>query len=545
MQATRMIAILFLGAAALTGTAVLAEPVGTGFTYQGQLKEDGVPVDETCDFQFILWNDATSTDGVHQVGPRLVFDVDSSIGGPIEVTNGLFTVELDFRAGAFDGNKRWLETGVNCPAHPRGFPPRFTTLTPRQPVTAAPYAMYALGGPGGTGDLWAASGDDIHNTNAGKVGIGTTEPGATLDVTNSGGQTAVRGTTSWIGVYGKHDSTSGTFPGVWGETDSLARSATGLRGIVTSTTPGGSSTGVLGLNKGTGTAGIGVWGRQDGSGYGVHGTTPGGTGVFGKSTNDSGTNYGVRGESASPNGYAGHFVNTSADGTAVYARSAGSQRDDATLQVHNTQTNAGMAAYMTSVGSWATMHLQNNGTGEVLWLARDNSDGPFIAAYNEDTNRYVFRVDHNGWTSVSVLQITGGADLSEQFEVTGREPEPGMVVSIDPKNPGELVVSRQAYDRAVAGVISGAGGVQPGMLMGQDGSIADGDHPVALTGRVWCHCDATSNAIQPGDLLTTSDVPGHAMKVTDHVRAQGAIIGKAMTSLTDGRGLVLVLVTLQ
>ena len=83
------------------------------------------------------------------------------------------------------------------------------------------------------------------------------------------------------------------------------------------------------------------------------------------------------------------------------------------------------------------------------------------------------------------------------------------------------------------------------MLMGQSGSIANGKHPVALTGRVYCHVDASFGAIEPGDLITTSSTPGHGMKVGDHDQAQGAIIGKAMTGLKEGRGLVLVLVSLQ
>ncbi|MBN2508486.1 MAG: hypothetical protein JXQ71_17545 [Verrucomicrobia bacterium] len=146
------------------------------------------------------------------------------------------------------------------------------------------------------------------------------------------------------------------------------------------------------------------------------------------------------------------------------------------------------------------------------------------------------------------LQITGGSDLSEQFEIkpeaTGRA-APGMVVCIDPANPGALQLSRRAYDTTVAGILSGAGGVKPGMLMGQQGSIADGQHPVALTGRAYCWCDAAGGSIQPGDLLTTSDTAGHAMRVKDPARAPGAILGKAMTRLERGRGLVLVLVTLQ
>lgn len=152
----------------------------------------------------------------------------------------------------------------------------------------------------------------------------------------------------------------------------------------------------------------------------------------------------------------------------------------------------------------------------------------------------------NGVTSTKILEITGGADFAETFDVVESEPLlPGTVVSINPDNSGQLRVSDMAYDRTVAGIISGAGGIQPGMLMGQEGTIANGKHPVALTGRVYCLVDATYGDIKPGDLLTTSPTPGHAMKVNDHEAGRGAIIGKAMTSLTDGKGLVLVLVSLQ
>jgi hypothetical protein len=120
-----------------------------------------------------------------------------------------------------------------------------------------------------------------------------------------------------------------------------------------------------------------------------------------------------------------------------------------------------------------------------------------------------------------------------------------MLVSIDPASPGKLRLSAQAYDRRVAGVISGAGNLKPGMIMGQEGTLADGQYPVALMGRVYCWADASQGAIEPGDLLTTSNTPGHAMKAADAVKAQGAIIGKAMTGLKEGKGLVLALVNLQ
>jgi hypothetical protein len=148
--------------------------------------------------------------------------------------------------------------------------------------------------------------------------------------------------------------------------------------------------------------------------------------------------------------------------------------------------------------------------------------------------------------TTDVLEIRG-ADVSERFDVRS-EPdtvEPGMVVSIDSDPRGGMVIAQQAYDRRVAGVVSGAGGVRVGMVMGQSGTVADGDHPVALAGRVYCWADASYGAIEPGDLLTTSDTPGHAMKARNHARAQGATLGKAMTSLAEGKGLVLVLVSLQ
>jgi hypothetical protein len=145
------------------------------------------------------------------------------------------------------------------------------------------------------------------------------------------------------------------------------------------------------------------------------------------------------------------------------------------------------------------------------------------------------------------LQITGGSDLSEQFDISAAKGkvEPGMVVCIDPNQAGNLMLSTQAYDRRVAGIVSGAGGIETGMMMGQTGTKADGKHAVALTGRVYCWCDAGLGAIAPGDLLTTSKTPGHAMKVKDQAKAQGAILGKAMTALPKGKGLVLVLVSLQ
>ncbi len=119
------------------GSSVLAQEMdplvelGTAFTYQGQLKKDGNLVNANCDFEFRLY-DASS--GGTQIG-------NTQTKTNINVSDGVFTVALDFGAGVFDGNARWLGINVRCPAGSGSF----TVLTPRQEVTAAPYA-FALPG---------------------------------------------------------------------------------------------------------------------------------------------------------------------------------------------------------------------------------------------------------------------------------------------------------------------------------------------------------------------------------------------------------------
>lgn len=149
-----------------------------------------------------------------------------------------------------------------------------------------------------------------------------------------------------------------------------------------------------------------------------------------------------------------------------------------------------------------------------------------------------------GDVSVKTLTIRGGADLAEPFDMSGGELPEGSVVVIDERRTGRLKLSTQPYDTRVAGIVSGANGIHPGISLQQEGVNGNGQ-PVALSGRVYVRAEADAGAIQPGDLLTTSAVAGHAMKVTDPARAHGAILGKAMSALPQGRGMVLVLVTLQ
>jgi len=164
MNGKHRILILGLAVAALHSDA-WAGGETTAFTFQGQLKRDGVPWNGKADFRFGLWDAASLGNPIGLAVDRLAQTV----------INGLFTVEVDFGASGFDGNPRWLEVEVRTDQS--GL---FVRLSPRHPITAAPYALHALNTP--SAGLWQANGADIHNTNSGNVGIGDTTPTATLTV---------------------------------------------------------------------------------------------------------------------------------------------------------------------------------------------------------------------------------------------------------------------------------------------------------------------------------------------------------------------------
>jgi len=189
--------------------------------------------------------------------------------------------------------------------------------------------------------------------------------------------------------------------------------------------------------------------------------------------------------------------------------------------------------------------LTNTDAGKKRMTINKNGKVTIGTSLNSGQLEVLGSVDVNGTTRTEVLEITG-ADLAEPFEFFGAaDVIPGLVASIDSERPGQLRVSTHPYDRTVVGIVSGANGIDTGVMMGTTFEVEGGTHPVALTGRVYAYADASSAAINPGDLLTSSSTPGHVMKVTDHERANGAILGKAMTSLDEGTGLILVLVNLQ
>jgi len=109
---------------------------------------------------------------------------------------------------------------------------------------------------------------------------------------------------------------------------------------------------------------------------------------------------------------------------------------------------------------------------------------------------------------------------------------------------GVLQPAYQEYDKRVAGVISGAGDLRPRLTLDKQ-SPSINRLPLALVGKVCCKVDAQFDAIEVGDMLTTSRTVGHAMKATKPTKAFGAVIGKALCSIASGKGLIPILVALQ
>ncbi len=161
----------------------------TAFTYQGRLTDGGNPANGTYDFRFILY-DAEA--GGSQVGSTVTRN-------DIAVTGGLFTVQLNFGSGAFDGNARWLETGVR-PGSSTG---AYTVLSPRQPLTAAPYALYSARAPwSGLVGVPAGFADGVDNDTTYSAGTGLTLSSTQFSLN----------TTYTDGRYWKLGGNSGTNP---------------------------------------------------------------------------------------------------------------------------------------------------------------------------------------------------------------------------------------------------------------------------------------------------------------------------------------------
>ena len=523
----------------LLSLAGFAHGQGTAFSYQGRLNDGGLPATGLYDFTFHIF--VTEVDGIDVFGP-LPYDA-------VPVTNGLFNVSLDFGPDIFTGPARWLEISVRT--NGVGFP---SLLAPRTPLLPTPYAIFA-GKAGGVANgtvtadqlnsggiaptpgqflsydggnflwrnpdsVWSLNGTDAYYT-AGKVGVGTTTPANKL--------TVLTPTLDYGIEHTDGDIRLGTFVGrATGYLGTLSNhklaffaNDNGLENMTMTLIPGG--------NVGIGTANpVSKLHVFDGVG-------------------DRGTIH-VGGTLANGDPKLIRF----GDGDYVHL---GENGQDDTLEFKATRYRL-LGGDISYDGRLAKLDVADSFASYIrsadLFLGHSSRRGTPGRALVDFGNRLVvnfgddwgYTVIGGSVTEVKTLRITGGADLAEPFQMKEEELAKGSVVVIDDEHPGRLKRSQSAYDTRVAGIISGANGVNPGIALHQEG-VMEGGQNVALSGRVYVQADAAFGAIKPGDLLTTSDTPGHAMKVTEHGKAQGAILGKAMSELKAGKGMVLVLVTLQ
>lgn len=568
----------------LTFPGYAQTPVGNAVEFQGLLNESGSPAEGTYDLRFTLYNTPL---GGGVVGSVVFWD-------DVPITGGLVNLPLDFGAGAFGKDARWLEVAVRDGASGGAYTP----LSPRQRIFAAPVALQSL-----QDAHWDASGSDIHNSNSGDVGVGETSPLARLHVQGttdlpgldagdlSTDQIVIEGGQAWLGLYSDEigaPASGISLSEIHSQTGVLTKWSLVQRSsgngndlsITYGSNPAGNANARYVQVKSNGDVGIGV----DAPAARLHvkavGTEQGEPPNSLRITSEFPATVGNTTEFIDFKGNQVHAVENSAYSTLalqVDGGEVGIGLTNASAPLHVRDGSAGFfnsdlqfedAIIEDDGNAWLGLYSDNVGNvGSGITLAEKTPNaagagalhkwgiyarttanvGDLVITYGSDanptSNEKMLQIDRDGTTKVKVLEILG-ADVAERFPCS-EAVAPGQVVMIDAAHPGQLCLARGAYNRKVAGIVSGAGDLPAGAILG---NLPGNEQApaIALSGRVWVRCDATERVIEPGDLLTTAERVGLAMKVEDHARAMGATVGKAMTGLPRGEtGLVLVLVNLQ
>lgn len=345
---------------ALSISFSLAQAQTTAFTYQGRLTESSMPANGSYDFQFKLFDALT---GGTQIGA-------TSTQTNVTVTNGVFSLTLDFGAGAFPGANLWLEISTRL-AGVGGF----TTLSPRRPLTSVPYAIRSLSATtASSADSLSVtctncvSGNQItvplnlsgssvssiifatnNGSGEGLSGFSLSGSGVRGESNGSDGVVGVAISSSQSGVYGQNSSGTGVHGfggknGVYGQTASSADA--GVYGFNTSAT----GNAVWGFSA----TGVGTYGQSN-TGIGLKGFSDSGRGIAGFSTSNDGV-----GGFANASGKSGVYgENPAANGTGVYGVGGGNGVYGQT----GSATNAGVYGFNTSATGNGVWGFSATGTG--------------------------------------------------------------------------------------------------------------------------------------------------------------------------------------
>ena len=575
--------LLMLALLSLSG---YAHAQGTAIGYQGRLNDGARPATGFYDFNFGVF-------GLDAGGGPLASNVVRNL---VPVTNGVFNVSLDFGAGVFTGAARWLEISVRTNGAGA-----LVILAPRTALLPTPYAIFA-GSAGGVangtvtanqlntvgpaptsgqflsynggnlawtapgvaaGNIWSALNGNAYY-NAGNVGIGTNTPKHRLSLVGGPSWTSQ----GWAGAVELGNGAAlGWQANAAGQRFGMGHSGTGFYLFRTASDPGSTASPALYdfVVNDVGNVGIGTVlpaTRLEVNGI-VRSTRVGQSGQYVQLDGGDSSSYRLTAQSIFQAEKALVIQNLSGETTpgvnnAIHFR-LGTAAASSVKMLLDKDGNVGIGSTtpqsklevvgqdaLRLVGPQPFLTLLDDTAGYARSRIQSVGGEMFLGPESwlgGDANAYV-KIANSGNLSVKSLTIRGGADVAEPFELSDTGIAKGSVVVIDEEQTGKLKLSTRAYDTQVAGIVSGANGINPGISLYQQGALEGGQN-VALSGRVYVRADASGGAIKPGDLLTTSATPGHAMKVSDHTRSQGAILGKAMSALKDGQGLVLVLVTLQ
>ncbi len=576
-----MVLVCVLTSAAFAPPPLLGQTLSTPWVISFQGKLDGATGD-TADLTFKMY--AVVENNYQEIWTEDHPGVDIS-------DNGIFNVLLGSTSPLSES--KLLIDGVDLEIIVNGTP-----LQPKQPLTAAPFAVVAKTVNGNKVIASDTSSSSIIWGRNNGTGYGIQGVAVSADRAGVYGQ----GLSDAYGVYGKVDVNARS--GVYGENTAATQvyPLDGQRPVGAVAGKGDAMPGVVGYSNGfpgvvgfSGTnnavAGIataadkaGVAGSGVSGGYGVRGEGQKGGGVF-----ESTGGHGVEANATAGNKaavYAKHigalsgnailaesdkgivimaYALANSDSTAIYGDSAAG--DGITGKAYAVDKSGirgiggvdGHGVYAVGAGGRAAMYALNTSTGHAVQgraqgggtgvLGQSGTGNGVIGSTDNANHEWGLNTQDKAYARYGFYtnQNTGGFfsgnyDIAEWIGNIKKQVEAGDVVVADPDNVQNVIKSAKAYDSSVIGIIS----TKPGYLGGEvlkDQLGEDKAAMLALAGVVPCKVSAENGPIAIGDLLTSSNTPGHAMKATDP--KFGTIVGKALEALPAGTGKIKVLVTLQ